>query len=555
MEAESVNPIAFLFGVEIETVLKIPKQQAKHISQLYDGEDWIDSRGSEYLFLVDLLASYGIPVDGSRPVAGISRNWTESCDMWSFKRDPTILECEDGNRRYDPGYTYLAVEIISRVLPATDEGFHEVVEVLDIIKSQYQLIDNSSCGLHVHVGASREDKRWPLGTLKRFAQLILAFEHQINSLHPDWRINGNKYCVQNSESELLQQPDPFLRGEAIELCTEDDFEGGFIKMMNPNFHRQMAYNFTNLSSIMYPGEMTKRTIEWRQHEGTSDGLRIGAWCEFATGLVKYAHETPQLEQLELWSNAALDDSFTILDLIKAIGLDHLADFYSDRIFERPRPKYCATQAKQPRTLKDLQEQLREEQLVALEEGRHHGSLGACPNPDEVEGRTSDKPCSCGGSPSYAESLTRSRPVSSSSGEDRGTRPRWRSRTRRWVSHHSLEAREDPENLETPDPYPDEDSGEDADGSDEGSDDSSGTTNSKLSRTEYKSLVPIRPALQNTKFQDDGFEDVDLNDGFKAIDLGDKSQEAKPKRGTKRARSLSPEEGGKRQRFSQWSGQL
>ena len=554
MEAVRIIPIAFLFGAEIETVLKLPRAQANHISELYDDEDWEETRGSAYLFLIDLLANHSIPVDGSRHLAGISRNWTGSSDVWSFKCDASIVEGEDEYGREDPRYIYLGVEIISRVLPATDEGFREVVKVLYIINSHYQLIENSSCGLHVHVGASREDKSWPLGTLKRFAQLILAFDHQINSLHPDRRISGNKYCVQNSESEMLQQPNPFLREKAIELCTEDDFEEGFIKMMNPNRNREMAYNFTNLSSIMYP-KTTKRTIEWRQHEGTSDGLRIRAWCEFATGLVKYAHETPQLEKLELWLHNVLNNSFTILDLFKAIGLDHLADFYSDRIFKRPRPTYRPTQARQVGTLKDLQDQLREEQLRGMEKGRRRGSSAAYSNLDEVEGYSSDEQSSSDGPSSYVGSPARSRPVSSSSGEDKGTRPRWRSRTRRWVTYHSLEARESPENLETPNQYPDGDSGEDADGSDEGSDDSSGTINSKLSRVEHKILVPVRPALQNTKLQDDGFEDVDLNDGFKAIDLGDKSQEAKPKRGTKRARSLSPEEGGKRQRFSQWIGEL
>ena len=580
MEAERIIPIAFLFGVEIETVLKLSRAQANNISELYDEEDWKETKGSEYLFLIDLLANRGIPVNGSRHHTGISRDWTESNDMWSFKCDASIVEGEDEYGREDPNYIYLGVEITSRVLPARDEGFHEVVEVLDIIKSRYQLIENSSCGLHVHVGVSQEDKSWPLGTLKRFAQLILAFDHQINSLHPDRRVSGNKYCVQNSEGELLQQPNPFLRGKAIELCTEGDFEEGFIKMMNANLNREMAYNFTNLSSIMYP-KTTKRTIEWRQHEGTSDGLRIRAWCEFATGLVKYAHETPQLENLELLLNTALNDSFTILDLFKAIGLDHLANFYSDRIFERPRPIYRRTQIKQPRTLKDLQDQLREEQLIALEEGRRRNSLGACSNPGEVEGCTSDEPCSRRGSSSYAESLASSRCLSSSSGKDPATYPRGgRSGTRclyARVSYHCPEAKESPENLETLNLCLGEDSNDlemssapssegsvvnldDLDGAYDGSaeapDDSRGIIHSKLDLMEYRMLIHRRPVLQSTRFEAIEFEDIDLNDNFKAMDLNDEPQQASSKRSTKRARSLSPQEvRGKHQRISQWISQL
>ena len=546
MQAESVIPIAFLFGVEIETVVKLSGAEDEHIKQLYGGEDWRDARGSVYLFLIDLLANHGIPVDGSRPLAGTSRVWTGPSDVWSFKYDPSIVECEDGDSRYDPGYSYLAVEIVSRVLPATDEGFHEVVKVMDLIKSKYQLIDNTTCGLHVHVGASREDKKWPLGTLKRFAQLILAFDHQINSLHPDWRISGNKYCVQNSESEFLQQSDPFLRGKAIELCSEDDSEGELVRMMNPNYNRQAAYNFTNLSSVMNP-RTTRRTIEWRQHEGTSDGRRIRAWCEFATGLVRYAHEAPPVEQLDLWSKSALNDRFTILELLKTIGLDHLADFYSDKIFERPRPRYRPTQYNQAMTLEDLQDQLHEEQLIALEEGQGRSSIGPHPNLSEGQER---------GRSSYAELPAASRPLSSSPGPDGRTHPQRRSRTVRFnaiVSYHYPKAREDLENVEALDLYRAEDSDDDSDDSrfgsnvsDIDSDDSSETIHIKLNLMEYRIMEPRRPVLQKTRLEDSEFEDIDLSE---------EPQESRHIQSTKGAKPLSPEESEKRERISQWIDQL
>ena len=358
--AEHIPPLELSFGVEFECVLKIPFQEA--IDTIQEGfREWASVRGLDgiQLSIVDLLSEHGIAVNGAHPASGGERYFSPRYGThWRVENDATIQARDSDDRKNDPGYKYLSMELISRVLPWKRESFVEIRKVLDLVKSKYVIVErNSSTSTHIHIGASLEDKDWPLETLKKIAQLTLAFEHQINSLHSDDRI-GNRYCRLNSECRYLWQLDPFLRGKAIEAC--DDLPS-FVQLMNPDVNRQWAYNYTNLDRAYIP-RTTKRTIELRQHRGCVNPDAIIAWLSLALGMVKYCHETPNPDHLKLWVDHVDDDSFDVFDFMKAIGVSNLIPYYKDKVTQRPRKPYVPEDGSPAgrETIQDILDMVREE---------------------------------------------------------------------------------------------------------------------------------------------------------------------------------------------------
>ena len=264
---------------------------------------------SSYASIFEVLSTAGISVNIGHQDP-LDDSWN---DRWTIKEDSSI-EAFETNGDNIPGHDYKILELVSRILPLTDESFEEIEAVIQIIQARYTLITNESTGLHVHVGDG--NRGFALQTLKKFSILVVTFEHIIESIHPDARISfdGTQQCKRSSwgTSNICEI------SSTIEECqTFEDLR----TLMNPELTKKYAYNFGILSLSQY---LPKMTIEFRQHEGTVDPKRIINWAKFVTGLVNFSHAVSSAQHVWLWMTYSRDQAYTVLDLMKAVGKGDLS---------------------------------------------------------------------------------------------------------------------------------------------------------------------------------------------------------------------------------------
>ena len=148
-------------------------------------------------------------------------------------------------------------EVVSPILRNLD-SLKTVCEVINEAGAQ----GNRSCGLHVHFGASKF-------TVKQYQRIIMnyaAIEPIIDSFMPNSRRN-NTYC------KGLSQVAERLRGGDCDTIQEIQLYG----FDNDRYFKvnAMAYN-------------THKTIEFRQHNGTTNFEKIRNWVEFLSCFLQYS---------------------------------------------------------------------------------------------------------------------------------------------------------------------------------------------------------------------------------------------------------------------------
>lgn len=323
----STRPLTLTFGIEIECLIECTPAQVAHAGRAAGhSEGSFDREADIHIAVCALLTEAGIPTIHN-PCGSVG------VEAWKIERDGSIRIPEWEARK--PGYEYLGMELISRVLPFCEESFREIEKVLARIRGEYGLVVNQSTGLHVHLG--NEQKGFEIATIKRLSTLVIAFEHVIDSVHSTSRVyaeeNGllNDYCKPNSVSPNLEYLSFLEQALEIESCeslwqVREAMQGGADK--------KYAYNFLNMFSDYK--EKVSNTIEFRQHEGTVDASTIIHWVKFLAGIVHFCHEVTAAELTLLWARHSADPSFTVLDLMKAVGQASLVNFYTSRLHHRHR---------------------------------------------------------------------------------------------------------------------------------------------------------------------------------------------------------------------------
>lgn len=162
-------------------------------------------------------------------------------------------------------------EVVSPVLRNLDS----LKIVCEVINEAGAMV-NSSCGLHVHFGASKF-------TVKQYQRIIMnyaAIEPIIDSFMPNSRRN-NTYC------KGLSQVAERLRGGDCDTIQEIQLYG----FENDRYYKvnAMAYN-------------THKTIEFRQHNGTTNFEKIKNWVEFLRRFIEYS-----LKHEEILTASTIDE--------------------------------------------------------------------------------------------------------------------------------------------------------------------------------------------------------------------------------------------------------
>ncbi|KAH9218447.1 putative amidoligase, partial [Leptodontidium sp. 2 PMI_412] len=127
------------------------------------------------------LRSAGISAVANSPYSDDPTRGTEP--FWSVKHDDTIkgpqLE----------GHLFLPIEINSPPFYfGSDEPFREIETVCKVMKENYIISCNRSCGVHVHVGNGLQGFRYE--AMQNLLAIIWTFEPQIETVHPLHRVNN-----------------------------------------------------------------------------------------------------------------------------------------------------------------------------------------------------------------------------------------------------------------------------------------------------------------------------------------------------------------------------
>lgn len=245
--------------------------------------------------------------------------WTVGADG-SIKAEPHNPYLPDWK-----GSEFVGIELKTPRLYYTDsaDAFEQLTHVVDAVKARYATFTNESCGLHIHVGNC--DGGFPLRTVKTLAQLFVAYERQMSSIHPPHRVR-NVHC--RPPSCNFSSKDLSTNLNTLEVA--DDWETliGYMSCNPAGSDRGFAYNFTNL---LTEDEVVPATIEFRQHEATLNMAAISAWTPMVCGLVTRCHELDHSIMRQVLSNGLTPTPPDLIQLIRSLDLQEAADYYSRRI--------------------------------------------------------------------------------------------------------------------------------------------------------------------------------------------------------------------------------
>ena len=289
--------------------------------------------------LAETLISAGFPAitdaDVRRQAAEAGQGAAElpQYKSWHVTIDPSIRVPGEDNVPGLAGYEWYKMELVSPVLDYSPQALRRVKKLCKLIHRRYRTLTNEWCGLHVHVGLG--SKGLPDYTIRSLAALIWTFEDRLDLLHPLHRVNDEACTSLYNTAPLAGQLDletdkPLRIREQLETILACGAGDQVVHLLNdecPNYGH--AYNLWNLRSQLH--RSAKRTIEFRQHEGTLDTQRVGNWIEVCVGLVNFAHQVPPDHMGAFLKSAVDNEEYTIDNLLLSIGLPRQAEYYGNAV--------------------------------------------------------------------------------------------------------------------------------------------------------------------------------------------------------------------------------
>lgn len=148
-------------------------------------------------------------------------------------------------------------ECVSPILGNTEQGFSSLKECCAILNESGARV-NRSTGLHVHVGGNISERQY----CNVFANYY-HLENVINTFIAQSRRYGNTYCKS-------------LHGNADGLATATTIA---------DVQRSMDSRYFKINSRAWAAH---HTIEFRQHQGSTNYEKIAAWARFCIKLVHWS---------------------------------------------------------------------------------------------------------------------------------------------------------------------------------------------------------------------------------------------------------------------------
>ncbi|CAD6447143.1 5cb94048-d37f-4b97-8694-34cfa5aeb18a [Sclerotinia trifoliorum] len=333
-------------------------------------ENWA-SEWSIYAHIKRTLSSIGLPTEPGKAHSNFA--------MWEVTTDGSIQRPKPPSKRnkkaYDDWrtYSYYPIEVRTPAYYYSEDALTDIADFCKIMRKNYLITVNASCGLHVHIGYGLSGFELP--HLRRLGALIEAFEPQLDSIHPAHRIDGqNTHCTSFRRGTYYQRKfrqeqgrDPRVLevlATVLTCRTRDQFRA-FVASEGPTgtvgFESgTSSWNFDRMGTeTRRKVDWVQDTIEFRGHEGTLDPEGVENWTRLLVGLVKYTRDPDMLEfgsllqrvTGEKWVKEFLDTKATgeryglggkmfrpvfgqtwcgLVDFLRLLGLDSPANYYEKR---------------------------------------------------------------------------------------------------------------------------------------------------------------------------------------------------------------------------------
>lgn len=221
------------FGVEIECLIPARTPEASVTNVAYGLAQAIEAAG---------VGCYFAGYSHARP------------NTWKIVTDSSI-SAPNG---------FVGLEIVSP--PLTDEGLGQVETVCRTLIENGARV-NKTCGLHVHIGA----RTLPLSTMKNLAWLYHDYEESIDGLMPVSRRANNAYYARSVKAMLNKE----------QLQDARDVQG-----------IQRAINFASrYTKLNFASYFRHGTVEFRQHSGTVDPVKVTKWIMLCQKMVDTAGDS------------------------------------------------------------------------------------------------------------------------------------------------------------------------------------------------------------------------------------------------------------------------
>lgn len=159
-----------------------------------------------------------------------------------------------------------AFELVSPVLRGL-EGLAELEKACRALKVCRAQV-NASCGLHIHFGASN----LRIEHLRQLVRNYLVLEPTIDQLVPRARRANNAYYCGS-----------LLRGR-----TQAEAEQAILGATSPEALSTAANAGSRYHKLNLQSYFRQRTVEFRQHSGSTDYEKISMWVKFLHNLIDYS---------------------------------------------------------------------------------------------------------------------------------------------------------------------------------------------------------------------------------------------------------------------------
>ncbi|KAH7403500.1 putative amidoligase enzyme-domain-containing protein [Cadophora sp. MPI-SDFR-AT-0126] len=260
---------------------------------------------------------------------------------WIVKNDSSI--------KFPPlNYKFRDIEVASPPFNFCKEALNEVTLVCETLPSQYRLISNTSCSTHVHVGNGIRGFTVP--HLRNLMAILWTFESQLDTLHPQHRVGPTRYngsLRAHSYLGLQLQARGMNARDGLRRIFDTQEINEIVHMLSlPSTPSKMLCNNMgySISNLMEKGtsdsyenfveaEKTKKTVEFRHHEGTFDAEAVTQWIRLCVRLVEFAGEV-RPDELRSWLEEHIDTDYNVIQILEATKQPLAACFYRKKLAER-----------------------------------------------------------------------------------------------------------------------------------------------------------------------------------------------------------------------------
>jgi hypothetical protein len=372
-----------------------------------DGIGWIPSRRRRPCWVIPLqtLEQVAEKINENADLADHnSRTGVASKDefgsQWMVTEDISIAPTKPLD------YVWYPIEVQSPPYIFCEDSLQAVRLACQVITGEFRVETNATTGLHVHVGDGADG--YALKTVKKLMAFLWTFEPQIDQLHPKRRARisdneahtwyeslrrGSILCGRRSLDESF--PMKVLDGLKIIFDTGDIDD--LNTLMSPAYNKS-AYKIEHL---IY-SDTIKRTVEFRQHEGTMHGTRVVEWIKTVVALVEWTMDIQTTALVEFLEEAAdFEDRcwpeeekppYDIIDLFNDMGLVEQAIYWDQAIPKniRNKPTEYYQRPRRPRKLPSASENdISSSDDTANEYDEKNRARRTTPLPNQTPEKTSD----------------------------------------------------------------------------------------------------------------------------------------------------------------------